>query len=176
MKILAVDDDPDFLALFESTLTRLGYANVTFVTSGAEALELLSNTQVPFDCFILDIQMPEMNGIELCEEIRAIPEYEETPIVMNTILADRAHIDQAFAAGATDYLTKPIDEIEINTRLGVLHTLVRERLRTQHAINHGGADVLAGRMCLPRRPTALPIRSRCGAWPVRSSISRWKTI
>ncbi|MBO6602291.1 MAG: response regulator [Roseicyclus sp.] len=143
MKILAVDDDPDFLALFESTLTRLGYANVTFVTSGAEALELLSNTQVPFDCFILDIQMPEMNGIELCEEIRAIPEYEETPIVMNTILADRAHIDQAFAAGATDYLTKPIDEIEINTRLGVLHTLVRERLRTQHAINHGGADVFA---------------------------------
>ncbi|QBY01792.1 response regulator [Rhodophyticola sp. CCM32] len=144
MKILAVDDDPEFLALFENTLSQLGYSNVTFVESGAAALNMIAQAQIPFDCFILDIQMPEMDGIELCEAIRAMPEYDKAPIVMNTIMADRGHIDRAFAAGATDYLTKPIDEIEINTRLGVLHSLVRERLRTQHAISHGGADAFAG--------------------------------
>ncbi|NOB66087.1 PleD family two-component system response regulator [Roseobacter sp. HKCCD9026] len=143
MKILAVDDDPEFLVLFEDALSNMGYSNVTFAESGAEALDLISKAQIPFDCFILDIQMPGMDGIELCEAIRSMPEYDKAPIVMNTIMSDRAHIDRAFAAGATDYLTKPIDEIEINTRLGVLHTLVRERIRTQHAINHGGADVFA---------------------------------
>jgi len=143
MKILAVDDDPEFLALFENTLSNLGYSNVTYVASAAEALAKISNVQSPFECFILDIQMPDMNGIELCQAIRATPQHANTPIVMNTVMTDRGHIDQAFAAGATDYLTKPIDEIEINARLGVMHTLVLERIQLKRALENAGSDPFA---------------------------------
>lgn len=143
MKILAVDDDSEFLQIFESTLSNLGYSNITTAESADEALKKITAAEFAFDCFILDVQMPGMDGIQLCETIRNMPEYDRTPIVMNTAMSDKAHIDRAFVAGATDYLTKPINEVEIGTRLGVLHSLVRERIRSQHAIEHEGVDILA---------------------------------
>lgn len=127
MKILAVDDDPVFAALFNETLTQLGYRNVTIAASGFEALEMIETSTTSFDCCILDIQMPEMNGIELCRRIRGIGGYADVPILMNTVLSDKSYIDDAFAAGATDYLTKPIDETEIKSRLGVMEMIVTER-------------------------------------------------
>ena len=127
MKILVVDDDPDFLALFLNVLSRLGFGDVLSAPSGASALEKIASLPSPVDCFILDIQMPEMDGIELTRRIRALAAYDETPIIMNTVMSDRKHIDAAFQAGATDYLTKPVDVIEIQARLGVISTLVKER-------------------------------------------------
>jgi PleD family two-component response regulator len=85
--------------------------------------------------------MPGMDGIELCGQIRAIEVYKDTPIIMNTAVADRDYIDAAFAAGATDYLTKPVDEVEVKARLGVIEKLVTERLRSQIALSHPGIDV-----------------------------------
>jgi CheY-like chemotaxis protein len=137
MKILVVDDDPDFLAVFLNVLNQLGFGDVVSATSGASALEMMSDMPSPVDCFILDIQMPEMNGIELTRRIRALGTYDETPIVMNTVMSDRKHIDAAFQAGATDYLTKPIDVVEIQARLGVISSLVKERhsARQPHGTN-----------------------------------------
>ncbi|NKX43763.1 response regulator [Roseicyclus persicicus] len=143
MKILAVDDDPDFLALFQSTLQSLGYTRVTTAVSGDDALRKIGYAQVPFDCFILDIKMPGMDGIELCRRIRALPQYRDAPIMMNTIMSDRDHIDRAFSAGATDYLTKPVDPIEIRARLGVIEQLVLERLRAQIAVTQGNGAMRA---------------------------------
>ncbi|MBF9042896.1 response regulator [Rhodobacterales bacterium HKCCE4037] len=131
MKILAVDDDPDFLAIFEMLLKDLGYSDVTLAVSGEDALWKIAGASKPFDCFILDIQMPGIDGIELCRRIRALPEYQDTPITMNTVVSDRDHIDRAFAVGATDYLTKPINEVEIQARLGVLQKLVDARRKQQ---------------------------------------------
>jgi CheY-like chemotaxis protein len=107
-----------------------------------------------FDCFILDVQMPGMDGIELCRQIRAIEVYKDTPIIMNTAVADRDYIDAAFAAGATDYLTKPVDEVEVKARLGVIEQLVTERLRSQIALSHPGS------MCSTRRPTGFSTEFR----------------
>jgi CheY-like chemotaxis protein len=129
MRILAVDDDPDFLELFQETLEKLGYTDVTTALSGARAVELIEDGQFEFDCLILDIKMPEMSGIELCKIIRANPAYADVPIVMNTVMTEKAYIDEAFSAGATDYLTKPIDEVETKSRLGVIKMLVQERAR-----------------------------------------------
>ncbi len=140
MKILVVDDDPDFLALFLNVLSRLGFGDVLSAPSGASALEKIASLPSPVDCFILDIQMPEMDGIELTRRIRALAAYDETPIIMNTVMSDRKHIDAAFQAGATDYLTKPVDVIEIQARLGVISTLVKERHDAQ---KNGGATVVA---------------------------------
>lgn len=143
MRILAVDDDPDYLALFVETLSRLGYSDVTTALSARQALDLIQTSQTDFDCCILDIQMPETNGIELCAEIRRRAGYGDVPIVMNTVLSDKSSIDDAFAAGATDYLTKPIDEIETRSRLGVVQLLVQERLRARTASASHGTQVSA---------------------------------
>jgi CheY-like chemotaxis protein len=141
MKILAVDDDPDFMGVFKAVLGGLGYTDLTTASSGQEALELMTKSVSGFDCFILDVQMPEMDGIELCRQIRSFDSYKDAPILMNTAVADRDYIDAAFAAGATDYLTKPVDEVEVKARLGVIEKLVSERLRSQIAISHPGTDV-----------------------------------
>jgi CheY-like chemotaxis protein/GGDEF domain-containing protein len=141
MKILAVDDDPDFMGVFMAVLGGLGYTDLTTASSGQEALELMTKSVSGFDCFILDVQMPEMDGIELCRQIRSFDSYKDAPILMNTAVADRDYIDAAFAAGATDYLTKPVDEVEVKARLGVIEKLVSERLRSEIAISHPGTDV-----------------------------------
>jgi CheY-like chemotaxis protein len=143
MKILAVDDDPDFLSVFRTVLQGLGYNDLATAGSGEEALELIGRAATGFDCMILDIQMPDMDGIELCRRIRAIDTHKDTPIVMNTVMGDREFIDAAFAAGATDYLTKPVDPVEIKVRLGVLEKLVGERLRAQIALSSPGTDAFA---------------------------------
>lgn len=143
MKILAVDDDTDFLSVFRAVLDGLGYTDLVTAGSGEEALELIGQAATGFDCFILDIQMPGMDGIELCRRIRSLDLYKDTPIVMNTVVGDREFIDAAFAAGATDYLTKPVDQVEIKARLGVIEKLVAERLRAQIALASPGTDAFA---------------------------------
>lgn len=144
MKILAVDDDPDFMAVFRTVLEGLGHKDLTTASSGQEAIDLIAASASGFDCFILDVQMPGMDGIELCRQIRAIEAYKTTPIIMNTAVADRDYIDAAFAAGATDYLTKPVDEVEVKARLGVIEQLVTERMRAQIALSHSGIDLYSG--------------------------------
>ncbi|MBF9059113.1 response regulator [Rhodobacterales bacterium HKCCSP123] len=141
MKILAVDDDRDFLAYLAVTLGELGYKNVTLANSASEGIRKIDFAVVDFDCIILDVQMPDMDGIELCARIRSMRKYRDTPIVMATTMADRDHIDRAFMAGATDYLTKPLDKVETRARLGVVHQLVREQLRANFAVANAGRDI-----------------------------------
>ncbi len=119
MRFLAVDDETLFLQLLETRMLGLGYPDLTKVKSGAEALTLLRADR-GFDCFLLDIRMPEMDGITLCRRIRAMEGYENTPIVMVTSMSDRSYIDDAFEAGATDYITKPLERIELKARLGMV--------------------------------------------------------
>lgn len=117
MKILAVDDDAIFLRLLSVNLTKMNYTDVTLVDSPQSALRALDTTDTPFDCFLLDINMPGMDGIALCEAIRKRPTYASAPILMLTGLSGQDDMAAAFKAGATDYTTKPIDELELSTRL-----------------------------------------------------------
>ena len=119
MKILIVDDDPDILNLVAQALAALGDHDVDTAASGRAALDKVSASIVPFDCFLLDIQMPQMTGIELCGHIRSRPGYRYTPVIMVTAASDKDHIDQAFAAGATDYLTKPFDIFDLKHRIAL---------------------------------------------------------
>jgi CheY-like chemotaxis protein len=127
MKILAVDDDPIILELLTEVLRVVGFTNLTLATSAQNALELIEQANVPFDCFLLDIQMPEMDGIELTAALRQMPKYAKAPILMITAMAERAYIDSAFAAGASDYITKPFEIGEVHARLRLIETLVLER-------------------------------------------------
>ncbi len=127
MKILAVDDDSIILGLLTDVLESAEYGEVRTCPSAERALEVIGETQVPFDCFLLDIQMGGMDGIGLCARIREMPQYARTPILMLTAMSEKSYIDRAFAAGATDYLSKPFDPTEIIVRLGLAEQLMRER-------------------------------------------------
>jgi len=127
MKILAVDDDEIALALLSETLKAAGYTDVSTSASGQDALAQIAAASRPFDCFLLDIQMPGMDGIELCRRIRALQEYLSAPIIMITAMSDRSYIDGAFAAGAMDYVSKPFDALELGVRVRMADSLVREK-------------------------------------------------
>jgi CheY-like chemotaxis protein len=119
MRILAVDDDAAILELLTEGLAVSGHSDVVTAHSGDTAIEILNNSETPFDCFLLDIQMPGMDGVELCAHIRAIEIYRFVPILMVTAMSQKSYIDRAFTAGATDYITKPFDFLEVGTRLSL---------------------------------------------------------
>jgi CheY-like chemotaxis protein len=128
MKILAVDDDPIILELLTQFVEALGDHELTTADSGAAALEILdASASGRFDCFMLDIQMPQMDGIDLARRIRGYKPYVEAPILMLTAMSEKRYIDGAFAAGATDYVTKPFEIAELSDRLNVVADLVKAR-------------------------------------------------
>ena len=124
MKILAVDDEPHILELLAMIGARAGFTDISTALSGEIAVDLLQNGDIVFDCLLLDIDMPGMNGIELCGLVRALPGYEKTPIVMLTAMTGKDYIDRAFRAGATDYANKPFDIVELHARLRMVEKLV----------------------------------------------------
>ncbi|MFX0543826.1 response regulator [Roseovarius sp. S4756] len=127
MKILAVDDDPIILELLTEVLKVAGFTNLTLCESAHDALQAIEHARVPFDCLLLDIQMPKMDGVQLTSAVRRLPGYEVAPILMITAMTDRSYVDSAFAAGATDYITKPFEIGEVNARLNLIQDLVTER-------------------------------------------------
>jgi len=96
MKVLAVYDDAFILELLTMIAARVGYSDIATALSGEAALDMLRDKSSMFDCLLLDINMPGMDGIELCELVRALPGYEKTPIVMLTAMAEKQFIDRAF--------------------------------------------------------------------------------
>ena len=119
MRILAVDDDPFILELIPILSEKAGFLSVTIASSGDQALKLLANCDLKFDCFLFDIGMPEMDGVELCRRVRQMPDYAKTPILMLTAMRDLKDMADAFRAGATDYATKPFDIEELTIRLSM---------------------------------------------------------
>ncbi|MGV6847798.1 MAG: response regulator [Marinibacterium sp.] len=134
MNVLAVDDDQNILALLQTALNTLGEFDVSIAASGADALRQIERTEKPFDCFLLDIQMPNMNGIDLCQAIRKQRAYHNAPIIMLTAMSERKYIDESFVAGATDYVTKPFDFFELRSRLSAAQRLVREHARASDSV------------------------------------------
>ena len=119
MRLLAVDDDPVIRELLPVVFAKAKMTDITLAASGEEALQILAAADDQFDCLLLDIEMPGMGGITLCKNVRALPEYADTPILMLTSVTAHTRIERAFAAGANDYVTKPFDVKEIATRVRV---------------------------------------------------------
>jgi len=117
MRVLAVDNDEFILELLQRILDKIGIQDVTVAASAAAAIEILDNVELPFECLILDFQMPEMDGIELCKVVRKMPTYLKTPIIMLSAMNEGSFIERAFAAGATDCATKPFDIVELGVRV-----------------------------------------------------------
>lgn len=129
MRLLAVDDDPLILDLLPIVFRQANLPQITVASSGPAALEMLSDQDFEVDGLILDIEMPEMSGIELCKAVRKMPRYRHKPILMLTSITDSTRIERAFSAGADDYITKPFDVKDIATRVRVAERMAQRSIR-----------------------------------------------
>ena len=116
-KILIVDDEPHALKVLGLTLHRAGY-EVVGALNGPEALDKISQSKP--DLVILDVMMPEMNGFEVCQRIRATPETRHLPVIMLTALAGVDDKLAGFNAGVDDYVAKPVSMKELLARVKAL--------------------------------------------------------
>lgn len=122
-KILALDDDPHILILLENLLTPWGMEVMTI--SDPQDLWTSLDSIRP-DILVLDVEMPHMNGIEICKLLRNDPHWSELPILFLTVHNDREIINQVFSAGADDFVSKPIVAPELLTR--IINRLERVKL------------------------------------------------
>lgn len=127
MKILIVDDDAAISELLLQILHHVGGHEVAIAASARQALLEIEMTGQPFDCILLDIQMPEMDGVELCRVLRQKEDYRKVPIVMLTAMSDRGYLDRAFQNGATDYIQKPFDVEDLGIRLRIAAKLAKNQ-------------------------------------------------
>ena len=116
-KILVVDDDPDIVELLKYNLSSEGY-KVKSASNGIQAVSL-AREFIP-DLTILDIMMPNMDGVETCRQIRSIPELANKFIIFLTARSEEYSEIAAFEMGADDYITKPIKPRALISRINAL--------------------------------------------------------
>ncbi|MBD2256095.1 response regulator [Pseudanabaena sp. FACHB-2040] len=122
-RVLIVDDDPSILEMLRVTLEPWGFEVITL----DHPLQLWDCLEtVPPDLLVLDIEMPEVSGIELCQTLRNDSRWGWLPILFLTSKTDPDTVHQVFAAGADDYISKPIVATELVTR--ILNRLERTRM------------------------------------------------
>ncbi|WP_312224030.1 PleD family two-component system response regulator [Rhizobium rhizoryzae] len=141
-RILVVDDIPANVKLLEARLLA-EYFDVLTAENGFKALEIVANTHV--DVILLDIMMPGMDGFEVCERLKANPKTMHIPVVMVTALDQPADRVRGLKAGADDFLTKPVNDLQLVARvksLVRLKTLSDElRIRADTARTIGFEDL-----------------------------------
>ena len=110
MKILAVDDSQTIRDLVGQTLLETGYTNVEFAVDGVDALEKVNGAEDEFEFFIVDINMPRMDGFELIENLRNMFTYMSTPIMVLTTERSEDMKKKGKDAGATSWIVKPFEK------------------------------------------------------------------
>jgi two-component system sensor histidine kinase BarA len=114
MTVMAVDDNPANLKLI-GVLLEDQVQQIELCESGAKAVERAR--QMQFDLILMDIQMPDMDGIRACELIRQLPHQQQTPVIAVTAHAMAGQKEKLLSAGMNDYLAKPIDEEKLHSLL-----------------------------------------------------------
>ncbi len=137
--ILIVDDEEQGRTLLERLLNKLD-CNLAFAGTGSEALAQAAKL-IP-DLILLDVMLPDMNGYEVCAQLRADPLLAEVPIVMLTALDDQKSRLKGIGVGADDFVSKPFDPAELKmrvqtiTRLNRYRRLLAERAKFEWVVDH----------------------------------------
>ena len=131
MKIMVVDDSESSRLLIEAILRAEGYKDLVPVESGQEALKWLHqdhriNGFCTLDLIMMDIVMPEWDGIETTRRIKQDDRFTDVPVVIITVVEQESSLERALEAGAIDYLTKPVNKIEMRARVRSVLRLKRE--------------------------------------------------
>ncbi len=133
--ILVVDDIPGNIKVIGNSLKSKGYI-VSFATSGEQGLDMARTNKT--DLILLDIMMPGMDGIEVCQQLKSEERLKDIPVIFITAKTDKADIVKGFEAGGVDYVTKPFNTAELLAR-------VQTHLELEHAkqVIHHQAEELA---------------------------------
>ncbi|RYJ41202.1 response regulator transcription factor [Flavobacterium beibuense] len=115
MKLLIVEDEPQLLSVIRKGLSEKNY-DVSAAMDGTTALEMINNNH--FDVVVLDLMLPDINGIEICRRLRAVGNF--VPILMLTALGSSENIVTGLNAGADDYMAKPFKFTELEARINAL--------------------------------------------------------
>jgi CheY-like chemotaxis protein len=113
-KVLIVDDSATVLMMEKMILSKGPYQVIT-ATDGLQAIEKARSEQP--DIVLLDVVMPNLDGLSACAAIRSDPETSHIPVVMVTTRGEEANVETAFRNGCNDYVTKPINAIELLTKM-----------------------------------------------------------
>ena len=131
MSILIVDDFEEQRDLLAATLQAAGYRSLLFAASAAEALQYLGigadgRSSERVDVVLMDLLMPDMDGLEACRRIRSEERLEHLPVIVVTAKTDGSDLTAAYTAGATDYIRKPVIPAELVARVSMAMTLKEE--------------------------------------------------
>lgn len=137
-KILLVDDEPDILEIVSYNLAQEGYQIVTAV-NGKDAIEK-ARKEIP-SLIIMDVMMPEMDGMEACEAIRKIPELNNVIITFLTARNEDYSQVAGFDAGADDYITKPIKPKLLVSKVKALLRRLKDQDQSSETLNVGGIEI-----------------------------------
>jgi len=143
-KILVVDDQPINIKLLQRKLERQGM-DVSVAYSGRECLDIVEDVKPQL--ILLDIMMPEIDGIETCQQLKANPETEAIPIIFITAKASKEGKLEGLDAGAVDYITKPIDLDETIARVRTqlrLQEMFRENIQLQERLGEARRAAAVG--------------------------------
>ena len=129
--ILIVDDTPGNLQFLAKMLLEKGYV-VRPVTNGRAALEIARAN--PPDLILLDINMPDMDGYEVCTQLKSNDRLKEIPVIFLTAMTDEADKVKAFSLGGVDYITKPFELHEVEARIKTHLTICMQKKRLQESL------------------------------------------
>ncbi len=113
-KILLVDDSSTALLMEKAILAKRNFELVT-ARDGEEAVKMCA-TERP-DLVLMDVMMPKMNGFEACRRIRTDPQTKDIPVILVTTRGEMDNVETGYASGCSDYVTKPINGLELLTKL-----------------------------------------------------------
>jgi len=138
IKILLVDDEPDILEIVGYNLSAEGYTVIT-ANNGAKAVKKAKKEKPQL--IILDVMMPEMDGIEACEQIRSIPDLKSVIITFLTARSEDYSQVAGFDAGADDYITKPIKPKVLVSKVKALLRRYKEQEAQENVIEIGDLTI-----------------------------------
>src|ERR1700744_5538111 len=114
-RIVLAYDEPMVCRLLVSLLQRRGFRNLLSVESGTAVIERLKEYKQ--DLLLLDMQMPDLSGVEVCKRVRTLKEFVDVPVLIQTATVSREEMGQHFADGVSDFLSKPINPTELIARV-----------------------------------------------------------
>jgi two-component system cell cycle response regulator len=126
--ILVVDDEPDNFEVIEALLPSADY-NLHYASRGQEAIAGLD--QFDPDVILLDVMMPGMDGFEVCQRIKAMPQWQHVPMIMVTALSSKADLARCLDIGADDFVSKPISALELRARIQSMLRIKKQHDRIQ---------------------------------------------
>ncbi|AFY95281.1 response regulator [Chamaesiphon minutus] len=126
--ILVVDDEPDNFDVIEALLPSESY-RLYYANCGEDAINLLDKFDP--DVILLDVMMPGLNGFEVCKRIKLMSQWQGVPIIMVTALSSKEDLARCLAAGADDFLSKPVNGLELSARVNSMVRIKKQYDRIQ---------------------------------------------